>query len=530
MFSKIKRTAVIFLIIAMMPVFPVMAEDGGADQGYRVYGENIRIEHCGNTPDGIYMSWKPAKDADGYVICRRNGGDAGSWTQTAVLESGDSLYYEDKTDLASGKKYVYDIRPYYLSSDDKRSSIRHSGRTRVITRVERPVLTENITEREEKQTKRVKVKKTVTETVVNEDGEEEEVEKTVYVWEDQEVTVRLRDITASWQPVPGADKYIVEYSDSRYFKGERHTTAVTGTSFQITGQPYDTPCYIRVRAADGSVRSQWSYNDSASGDVTSVVSYVWDSRKKYFLDLRKAAGQKMGGYDTTQAGCIRGSRLYTVLWKKSGSKKYGRIAMWDLNKRKLIRVSKPLRLCHGNGMTYDSKTKTLVVCCYDRGRSKVLMKVDASTLRQKGSVEVELPYGLYGASDRTVDKYCGISGIAYDSSRNQYVVKLKKQNAAVVLDSSFRPLRYMKISVPKGYVPQDVFCTSDGFSLTMTGPNIIVNYDWYGNYRSTVRLNRGCELESADFFNGRLYGIAYQSYYRKKRFTRSGWVYLINRT
>lgn len=493
------------------------------------YGENLKITGAGNEPGGIYLRWQPEDSADGYLICRRNAGNDETWEKLAVIGSGGTCYYVDKDSLTSGVTYVYDIRPFYTDSAPTDTELKHQE-TRAVMRMEAPAsVKETMKPWTRTIVRRVRVKKTVTKKYRTKKGKIKKKKTYVYVWKKKKIILKYNDIDVNWTAVSGASKYKVQYCSSRYFRGKVYTVEGNMTSLHISGWPGEKACYIRVRAKSSGGISRWAYSTEMSRDITSTVSYVLNSKKNAFLDLRKDAGQKMHGYDTIQGACIRKNILYTILWKKSGSKKYAKIVTWDLDTRKKKAVSAPLPLYHGNSMTFDTGTDTLVIACCDT-KADTLVKVDASTLKIKGSVRIKLSDSIYGITDKILDKYKGISAVTYNKSRNMYAAKLKNQDVILVLDSSFKPVRCFSIDIPDGHVGQSMFCTDDSVTLLMSNSNILVNYDWYGNYISSISLKKGCELESAGFYDGKLFGIAYQSYRSNNRFMRAGWAYRIDRT
>ncbi len=62
-----------------------------------------------NGPNGIGFSWKPINNADGYVICRKEGN--GSWKRLAVVSGTSESSYVDKA-LKAGVKYTYTVKAY----------------------------------------------------------------------------------------------------------------------------------------------------------------------------------------------------------------------------------------------------------------------------------------------------------------------------------------------------------------------------------------------------------------------------------
>ena len=61
-----------------------------------------------NVADGIKVTWKSVKGAEGYRIYRRTSGS--DWVRLATLSSTTS--YTDKSGLKNNTKYYYTVRAY----------------------------------------------------------------------------------------------------------------------------------------------------------------------------------------------------------------------------------------------------------------------------------------------------------------------------------------------------------------------------------------------------------------------------------
>ncbi len=68
-----------------------------------------KLKKVSNGPNGIDFSWTPISNADGYVICRKEG--YGGWKRLAVVSGTSKYSYVDKA-LKAGVKYTYTVKAY----------------------------------------------------------------------------------------------------------------------------------------------------------------------------------------------------------------------------------------------------------------------------------------------------------------------------------------------------------------------------------------------------------------------------------
>lgn len=485
---------------------------------------DVRLLECVNQKKGVFLRWSAGaadSDDDGFQIYRRTSSSS-AWKKIRRLDGASYACWVDKT-ASAGESCEYAVRTFRYTDGEEAANEKSSGSTldfssvRSLTRISVP---EN-----------VRVGKT-------EDGQ----------------------LKVTWDAVTGAEEYDVEYSKNSAFYGDlkKETVSETSCTFSISGKPY----YIRVRAKSGSDTSSWSYGGYAGKTVRSTVSYVYtrSGGSVHLLNLRSDFRQKMGGYDTVQGTCSDGgTNFYTVLWNKTKrGGDYARIARWNLKTRKLTKISKPLRIRHGNSITYNSRKKQLVVCLIDE-TPKRLAVIDAKTLKLVRYVDVEMPEKLYGASASKLKKYAGLSCISYNRKRNCYIAKFRGGSTAVILDSGFRPVRAFSAPIASSStLSQNLLASDDAVICVASGGNSVKTYDWEGRKIAEIPISGGYELEAAAYTGGSLYGVCYRSYYQtfkvrrrvtkrvktksgkkkkkkvwktyyERRFMRAGHVYRINR-
>lgn len=156
------------------------------------------------------------------------------------------------------------------------------------------------------------------------------------------------------------------------------------------------------------------------------------------FDPRIIAGEKTPGYDTIQGVAYNGNYGYFVLYNRNNTKV--KIAKIDMRTNELVLKSPAYSYrTHGNTLTYNTKTNQLVMPI-GKSKAKKVAVISAKTLKIVKTKKLPI-------SRRTIGKrYDGIAGIAYNSAKNVYVVKLSgKVNKFVILTSSFKRKKVVKI-------------------------------------------------------------------------------------
>ena len=162
-------------------------------------------------------------------------------------------------------------------------------------------------------------------------------------------------------------------------------------------------------------------------------------------DLRTYAGQKPGGYAVSQGGCTDGRYAYILL--VSSSTQHGRVAVIDLKNNSLVKVSATLNTWHGNGMTYDSRRKQLVVIARDEADKGVYRKQEITCI----DADPESPTFLtiipgrqrnlgysYFANDTTYfdadQRSKGLGSIAYSAKYDVYIANQRNYHNFIIID------------------------------------------------------------------------------------------------
>ena len=316
-----------------------------------------------------------------------------------------------------------------------------------------------------------------------------------------------------------ADGYEVQYSRAADFAGNVDTVKITDVdtvSTTVKDLDKNKKYYVRIRSyikSAGQVYySQWVSYAGVKADKTAAISLVKKAGKTF--ELNSSAGQKTGQYDVVQGSCTDGTYAYYVLYNKSNSK--CRILKSRLSDNATVKVSGVLNLNHGNDITYNSDLKKLVVAHYS-GAPYRLSLVDPESLTVTSYQDVKIPESLEGASSSELAAIKGFSGVAYNSERHQYVVRINQSHNYLLLDENMEPVKYVAVSKAGNNLNQGIDANNDYIFDVQSKAgsyNTVIAYDWDGEYQYSTRIPTGYEMESL-FHNGdKFYAAVYSSYYQ----------------
>lgn len=244
---------------------------------------------------------------------------------------------------------------------------------------------------------------------------------------------------------------------------------------------------------------------SSNGDVHENISIIKDGQadfskkddlgdnKFYTADSKKLFTiSKYDIYNIAQGACSDGTYVYGVI--KNAEDSGAVISKHLLADGSFVARSEVLKLGHGNDMTYDSKNNRLVVA-HGQKEGMILTLVDAETLAFIEDINIE----------------AGAGAISYNEQRDCYAIS-QGGKTLHFLDSNFELIKSMTRSDSFGYTAQGMGSDNKYLYFPMSGrdDNILVVYDWEGNYITKVVVPVKMESESMFWVNGKYY-IAYNS-------------------
>ncbi len=156
--------------------------------------------------------------------------------------------------------------------------------------------------------------------------------------------------------------------------------------------------------------------------------------------------------------------------------------------------SEILRLGHGNDMTYDSKNHRLV-CAHGHSEGKILTIVDPDTLEFIEDINIE----------------AGSGAITYNAKRDIYAIS-QGGKSLHFLTSEFELIESLTRTDSFGYTAQGMGSDDNYIYFPMSSTdNILVVYDWEGNFVTKIQIPVNMESESMFWVNGKYY-IAYNTH------------------
>jgi len=185
-------------------------------------------------------------------------------------------------------------------------------------------------------------------------------------------------------------------------------------------------------------------------------------------------------YHVQQGAATDGKYAYTIM--ENQVDKLCSIWKLDLNDFSVVETKYGLDLDHGNDMAYNPVLNQLLVV-HNKPRYTRVSFVDPDTLEILGAKT--MPYQIYS--------------MAYEPARDQYIIGISGSYDFVILDKDFKRVQRFK-GVNTGLVKQGVDCdenyiyfpqcTSDAMK------NVIMVYDWDGNFVTEIRVKSYQEIES----------------------------------
>lgn len=194
----------------------------------------------------------------------------------------------------------------------------------------------------------------------------------------------------------------------------------------------------------------------------------------------------------SQGACSDGTYVYGIA--KNAEDTEAVISKYLLADGSFVARSEVMKLGHGNDMTFDSKNNRLVVA-HGQTEGKILTLVDADTLAFIEDINIE----------------AGAGAISYNAQRDCYVIS-QGGKTLHFLNSNFELINSLTRSDSFGYTAQGMGSDNKYIYFPMSGynDNILVVYDWEGNYVTKVVIPVKMESESMFWVNGKYY-IAYNS-------------------
>lgn len=185
-------------------------------------------------------------------------------------------------------------------------------------------------------------------------------------------------------------------------------------------------------------------------------------------------------YHVQQGAATDGKYAYTIL--ENQVDKLCSIWKLDLNDFSVSEIKYGLDLDHGNDMTYNPVLGQLLVV-HNKPRYTRVSFVDPATLEILDAKT--MPYQIYS--------------MAYEPVRDQYIIGISGSYDFVILDKDFKRVQRFK-GTNTGLVKQGVDCDENYIYFPQCTSdatrNVIMVYDWEGNFVTQIRVKSFQEIES----------------------------------
>lgn len=221
-------------------------------------------------------------------------------------------------------------------------------------------------------------------------------------------------------------------------------------------------------------------------------------------DIRKLAGKKLNHYTVTQGACCDSGRVFMVFEQKANKAKKRphrcKIAVYDMDKGTVLRVSGALKLGHGNDITIRDG---ILYVTHSEG-SKTVHRVRVSDLKQIKGIKVKIPKKF---KSKKIKEFNGIS--VYGSG---FLLRVMGGSGMVVTNKNLKVTRFFRCK-PNYKTSQGM--TVDGktiiraFSKLQDGNNYLVEYSIKGEQKTRLKAKIEGEMESVFLYNGKKYVTTY---------------------
>lgn len=323
--------------------------------------------------------------------------------------------------------------------------------------------------------------------------------------------------------VPQAGFYAID-NVTYYFNEDSSIKTVKSNGYKLIDGVYyymKAPYMVDDSKARKIIFNDLKYYYTPEGDSITETDATITSLKRNGsrLELRAAAKQKVGGYDTLQGSCTDGTYAYYVLYNRNVEK--CKIVKVRLSDNQVIKTSGVLKIHHGNGLTYNPDENVLVAV-HNTVSPMKLSVIHPGTLKVKKTVTVKVPAKVDGATKDERNKIKGFGSISYNTEQGIYVMLLSGSHNLLLLDEYFTVMEYRKLSEKPDGLWQCIDTTEDHILIGLSpggelSSNVICVYEWDGTYRFMIKVRDGYELESIFHIGKKLYAGFYRSSYNNRR-------------
>lgn len=266
---------------------------------------------------------------------------------------------------------------------------------------------------------------------------------------------------------------------------------ITGTSDKLTARAVDyfvseyinDPEYLQ----NGNLILPRDFCD-IQGPFDFEMTDLINSVDEYTTTYKKLfAIKNVDGYRIMQGGCTDGKYCYFAMenqtFPEGSHRSY--IYKYDVTTWELVARSEDLPLDHSNDICYNPDKHELIVV-HNAPNRNIISILDPDTLTVKEKVKIK--YQIFS--------------MAYNQSRQQYVIGLSGGQNFALLDTEFKAVKTYTVN-STGYTTQGVECDNDFIYFVQYNQNVIMIYDWNGKLVTRVDMTLlGVEPENISLIEG----------------------------
>lgn len=235
-----------------------------------------------------------------------------------------------------------------------------------------------------------------------------------------------------------------------------------------------------------------------------VPGYTIDNKDlegNYYGDGTGMQGGYFDGryfYQSFVKYCYNDGDAYTNYHGVNNAKNIVKIVKYDIIARKVVAVSEAMdNLNHVNDITYNSKTKQLIIC-NSTGNTKVISILNSDTL------------AFVEAKRLSVDIYA----IDYHANTDKYILGIGGTYKFAIANTDFTQISeyYGGVESSTAYTKQNLCCDDNYVYCLYYGGKQLENqdaiyvYDWDGNFVTYIEVNFDTqEPESISIVDGALF-------------------------
>lgn len=253
-----------------------------------------------------------------------------------------------------------------------------------------------------------------------------------------------RVIELAWEPVSGAEYYLIaldgDEPERMEAAGADEEQLLTKTyedvdpkqehsvSIKAYGEGSGSAGTEGLLIAGGSLEGISAY--VTAGPMRGSIGKMSIKPENLGINLKEMLGEKHNGYSVAQGGCTDGEYVYYLMVSSHTQK--GRILKTRVEDNTVVDRSDVINICHGNGMTINTRENKLVIVGREERRNQLTV-VDAEDLKSVSYVDVG--YGYSGSWNNY--KSNGLSAISYIRKYDCYVALQRSTHEILVLNTDF---------------------------------------------------------------------------------------------